>query len=451
MTDLRSLWNYGTLPTALVRYLAVVSIAGPMLAFAFLATGSGALIGAQVEAAIVLIGLAAIAEHFPVHLTHKTNANLATAVYLAMVMVLPLASCPLAALIGVTLGQAWRLTRSQSGGIAEPVFNIGQTAIYVSAAAFILGAAGMEQSALHSNSPAMVICAMVALLVMHATNTALVAGAASRQLNSPMLRVWLTNLRVDLVPVAAMGLVGICAAVLAVQNPFLVPALAIPAWLIHRAISENVLLHERIHASLEALVEIVELRDPYTAGHSRRVAVSAGLIARELGLTAEEQDEIVSAGRVHDVGKIGISAETLSKPGKLTDVQWNEMQQHPVMGAEVLAQFGAWPSGIRLVRGHHESWNGAGYPDRLAGTQIPFGARILAVADTFDALTSDRPYRFGKSGEDALTILAAGSGTQWDPRVVTAMTAILERDPALIPRGHMVPSADEGEEVRQAG
>src|SRR4029078_11281721 len=106
-----------------------------------------------------------------------------------------------------------------------------------------------------------------------------------------------------------------------------------------------------------------------------------------LGLTAEEADAIEDAGKVHDLGKVAIDPAILLKPGKLTEDEWAEMKLHPVYGADVLARFASYRSGIPLVRNHHESWDGSGYPDGLRGTEIPLGARILAAADTFDALT----------------------------------------------------------------
>ena len=140
-----------------------------------------------------------------------------------------------------------------------------------------------------------------------------------------------------------------------------------------------------------------------------------------LGLTTEEADEIESAGRVHDLGKVAIDPGILSNPGKLSPSEWQEMCEHPGLGATVIAKFNAFQHGHPLVRHHHERWDGAGYPDGLAGEAIPRGARILAVADTFDALTSDRPYRAGMSVEQALRILRQGAGEQWDAEIVEAL------------------------------
>jgi HD-GYP domain-containing protein (c-di-GMP phosphodiesterase class II) len=154
-------------------------------------------------------------------------------------------------------------------------------------------------------------------------------------------------------------------------------------------------------------------------------------------LTAEEADAIEDAGNVHDLGKVAIDPAVLLKPGKLTDPEWEEMKRHPVYGAEVLSRFASYRSGIPLVRGHHESWDGTGYPDGIRGTEIPLGARILAVADTFDALTSDRPYRPGMGLDRAVGILRDGAGSQWDPEIVAALLRVLDaRSDAVAPNSN---------------
>jgi HD-GYP domain-containing protein (c-di-GMP phosphodiesterase class II) len=213
----------------------------------------------------------------------------------------------------------------------------------------------------------------------------------------------------------------------------LLPVLGLPVHLVHRAQQQAVQLNEDTRDALASLVEVVELRDPYTAGHSRRVAELARALALQLGLTHEEADAIESAGRVHDIGKVAIDPTVLTKPGKLDDAEWAEMKRHPGYGADVVARFAAYPEGFRLVRHHHEAWDGTGYPDRIAGEAIPFGARILAVADTFDALTSDRPYRKGMGLDRALTILQEGADRQWDARIVAALVAHLRAADRVAP------------------
>lgn len=170
---------------------------------------------------------------------------------------------------------------------------------------------------------------------------------------------------------------------------------------------------------LQQLATTLEARDPATQGHSRRVARHAAAIAKALGLPDDEVAKIRVGAALHDVGKISTPVSLLNKPGKLTDEEFAVIQQHPVVGAEAVASLGDNEL-VGIVRHHHERIDGRGYPDGLKGDEIPLGARIVAVADTFDAVTSPRPYRSAKRHRDALLVLDAVAGTQLDADVVRA-------------------------------
>ena len=170
---------------------------------------------------------------------------------------------------------------------------------------------------------------------------------------------------------------------------------------------------------LEQLSASLEARDPYTHGHSRRVTRYAEAIARGMGLPRDEVARIRTAAAVHDVGKIHTPREVLNKPGRLSDEEFAAVKRHPGEGAEMVAALGD-DALTAMVRHHHERLDGRGYPDGLAGDAIPLGARIIAVADTFDAITSTRPYRPGAAHKKALDILAKEAGTQLDPGAVAA-------------------------------
>jgi putative nucleotidyltransferase with HDIG domain len=170
---------------------------------------------------------------------------------------------------------------------------------------------------------------------------------------------------------------------------------------------------------LERLSGALEARDAYTHGHSRRVTRHAFRIARQLGLSEEAAARIRTAAAVHDVGKVETPRDVLNKPGRLTDEEFAVIKRHPVDGAEMVAVLGDEEL-TAIVRHHHERLDGGGYPDGLVGGHIPLGARVIAVADTFDALTSNRPYRPGCRHKKALDILRKEAGTQLDPDVVAA-------------------------------
>lgn len=171
------------------------------------------------------------------------------------------------------------------------------------------------------------------------------------------------------------------------------------------------------------LAAALDARDRYTAGHSTRVAEYAVMIGREVGLAESEVSLLRKSALLHDIGKIGIRDEVLLKDGKLTDEEFEVIKKHPVIGESILQKIQpelTMQPILPGVRTHHERYDGKGYPDGLRGEQIPLFGRILAVADAYDAMTSDRPYRAGMTQNMALSILKRGKGTQWDPQFVDA-------------------------------
>lgn len=172
-------------------------------------------------------------------------------------------------------------------------------------------------------------------------------------------------------------------------------------------------------ARLRGLVTALETRVPGAGGHARRVAAQSRLVAGRLGLGPPEVARIECAARVHDVGKIIVSPELLEKPGPLTPGEYAEVQRHAVFGARLVASLEV-PAITAIVRHHHERIDGSGYPDRLRGAAIPLGARIVAVVDSYDALTTDRPYRAARPPQTALALLQEEAGRTLDSEVVAA-------------------------------
>src|SRR3954469_994345 len=197
-------------------------------------------------------------------------------------------------------------------------------------------------------------------------------------------------------------------------------------------------LEELFVAGVQSLSAALEAKDPYTRGHSERVAAYSVCLAREFGLSAELIRQIELGGRVHDIGKIGVREEVLNKTGPLTPEEYDHIMTHPVIGWRILAPLlGDAPRSLNIVRWHHERFDGKGLPDRLAGQGIPLEARIVAAADTLDAITSDRPYRTSEKGlPAAVEELVLNSGTQFDPDVISALASVTTRgDLRLIPKG----------------
>jgi HD-GYP domain-containing protein (c-di-GMP phosphodiesterase class II) len=176
-----------------------------------------------------------------------------------------------------------------------------------------------------------------------------------------------------------------------------------------------------------ALAQTLELRDPYTSGHADRVTDYALLLAEELKLSVPERQSLQLATPLHDIGKIGVSDLVLQKQSVLTPEEFEQMKTHPAKGAILLQSIPDLAGLVPIVRSHHERWDGAGYPDGLAGDQIPYLARIIAVADTFDALTFDTPYRVGMPLDVAFKEIREGAGTQFDPDCARAFLRLRSR------------------------
>jgi HD-GYP domain-containing protein (c-di-GMP phosphodiesterase class II) len=195
-------------------------------------------------------------------------------------------------------------------------------------------------------------------------------------------------------------------------------------------------LRDDTDKALEVLANTIEQRDIYTHQHSERVAAYVADIAARLNLPAPDAELIVSAAHVHDLGKIAIDNRILFKEGPLTDEERLQVNTHPAAGAELAGQSSMYGEGADIIRHHHERWDGTGYPDGLAGNAIPLGARIIAVADVYDAMTSDRPYRRALSHDIAVSELVRGSGTQFDARVLEAFLARPDNQgPVAMPSG----------------
>ncbi len=185
-------------------------------------------------------------------------------------------------------------------------------------------------------------------------------------------------------------------------------------------------------ATLEALVNALEAKDPFIRGHSARVADLAAMIASELGQSDEQVEQVRMAGRLHDIGKIGIREEILAKQGPLTTDEYEQVKQHVVIGSQILAPLSHLGDIIAFVRSHHERWDGQGYPDQLRGEVIPLGARVLGAAEIFDALTTARPYQEKMPPDVAVERMRDLSGSVLDPDVYRALEAAVRRRQALV-------------------
>jgi len=185
-------------------------------------------------------------------------------------------------------------------------------------------------------------------------------------------------------------------------------------------------------ATLEALVNALEAKDPYMRGHSARVADLSATIAHELGIPEEDVEHVRVAGRLHDIGKIGTRESVLNKQGALTPEEFEHVKQHVIIGSQILAPLSHLGDIIPAVRHHHERWDGTGYPDGLRGEEIPMGGRIIGAAEVFDALSTSRAYQEKMSPEKAVERAADLAGTVLDPQVYEALASVVARRRTLV-------------------
>jgi HD superfamily phosphohydrolase YqeK len=236
---------------------------------------------------------------------------------------------------------------------------------------------------------------------------------------------------------AALGLV--IAALWTVMGPFAAALVLVPLFVARWAMGQFAEQQRAYAATMAALCQAVETKDFYTRGHSERVSRGAGMIARQIGMRADRAEAIKYAGMLHDVGKLGVPTKVLQKTGPLTEEEFAAIQLHPMRGLEIVREIGFLNEALAGIMHHHEKIDGTGYPMGFAGDEIPEFARIIAVADAFDSMTSTRSYREARRMSEAIDELRKGAGTQFDPALVEAFIAALHRDGWRLPERAQVP------------
>ena len=230
---------------------------------------------------------------------------------------------------------------------------------------------------------------------------------------------------------AALGL--IIASLWMVIHEFAAVLVLIPLYVARWAMGQFAEQQRAYSATMKALCQAVETKDYYTRGHGDRVSLGAVMIARQVSMGADRTEAIKFAGMLHDVGKLGVPTQVLQKTGPLTEDEYAAIQLHPMRGLEIVREIGFLNEALAGIMHHHERIDGRGYPMGFAGHEIPEFARIIAVADAFDSMTSTRSYREAKGLKEAVTELRKGMGTQFDPLMVDAFIAALDRDGWPVP------------------
>jgi putative nucleotidyltransferase with HDIG domain len=361
---------------------------------------------------IVLSMAVVVAYHFPIHLRVSSKVYMTGIVFFLMAVLLPLPFAITGAFLSTLAAEI--STRAATGNYpSDIVSTCARAAVIVSSGCVVAHLSFSGQFA-----PALCIAAAA---VMFATEFVTGPALLSPITGEGPYRVIVVTLKEGGLIEASQLLIGVLGVFAAQRQIWSLALLVLPTALVYHSFKRVKELDDGTRQMLESVADTVDLRDPYTGGHSRRVTEFVAGILKELGKEGPEVDLTMWAARVHDIGKIAVPDGILNKPGALTDEEREVMESHSEKGAEFLGRYPQFARGVEIVRHHHERWDGKGYPHQLKGLEIPFGSRIIAVADSFDAMTSDRPYRPGMSVERASAILREGRGIQWESSAVDAL------------------------------
>ncbi|MFL5577320.1 MAG: HD-GYP domain-containing protein [Gemmatimonadaceae bacterium] len=369
-------------------------------------------------AAIYLAAFGVVAELLSYRMPQGGDGSIALIPYLACAQIAPDWTAVAAIGLSQVLVQLfWRRP------VVKGVFNTAQCVLSISLAILAYRAAGGTpigaEASPWSSALANTPMVLVALSVFVLTNTSTVSAAIAISQGASFGTVWRENtLGTVVYTLFAGSLSYLLAGVQATWGPVGAGLLLVPLVGFRQFYKTTLQLQQTNRELLELMVKAIEARDPYTSGHSRRVADAATVIARGIGLTAPQVERVRIAALLHDIGKIDeIYAPILRKEGKLTEEEWAMMKTHPIKSAELVSTLSDLRDIVGPVRHHHEHWDGHGYPDGLAGEDIPLGARIITFADTMDALMTDRPYRRALGEAEVRAEFVKNCGTQFDPTI----------------------------------
>ena len=376
---------------------------------------------------ILLVVVDFLAEIYEVELIPERRTSVAVAVGAAAVFIggapLGIATLCVGSLAAEILLRRNKLAQGPGKFFTYVGFNLGQLVISVTAAGLVFEAMGGAPPPYASGTD--FIPLVVAFLTYVIVNTSLVAMIIHLTEGvrfTYLLRFDLRHLHVQFL---TLGVLAILMAIVYPLSPWYVLLVGSPLMVVQISIRSYARLRQQAKEAFERITRIVGERDFYTGTHSANVAELAVKLTRKLRLPDEVVDQVEAAARVHDLGKIAIPDSILLKPGKLTAEEWALVKRHPVVGAELLQGLEIYEEIADVVRHEHEHWDGGGYPDGLSGEKIPLGSRIIAVADVWSALTTDRPYRPAYTADEARTILKAMAEKELDPKLVDLFLTVV--------------------------
>lgn len=372
-------------------------------------------------AALLLV--ATVGKIRPAHLRAKVKITVDDAATFAAALLLGPFLSMLIAAVSALVGLQLRNRMS----LHNRAFNAAASSLSTGAAAAVyLTLAGGDRTIV--GTPVAVV---VAAAAKYLTDAALVDGVAALQLRRNPLASWWPAHRPHIAQEAALLTLGALAAIAASAHPWALLLFLVPMAIILVTLDQSTRMRQQTRAAIVQLADLIDLRDKYTYGHSQRVADLAERIARYLKLPRTQIELVREAARLHDIGKIGTADNVLQKQGSLEADELAHMRLHAEQGQKFLAQLPDFWEGAALVGAHHERPDGQGYPRGLRGSEVPFEVSIIAVADAYDAMATDRPYRAAMEWDAIRRQLVSGRDTQWHARAVDALLEILEREPKV--------------------
>jgi putative nucleotidyltransferase with HDIG domain len=378
---------------------------------------------------LIMSALAIIAETFMVKIPGIGGVSVAFAISFATIISEGPLSAVLVSAIGITFCRPYiddvGYMHIFNMPLFKSIFNISQNIIYTGLSAGVYIFLHGRFYYLGEIDPVSSIGAMITFLFI---NTLLMTLLIQNLSGGKFLNIWTENFRGMIVSVAAVGLLGIIIA--KAHDSYGVGAIVmffIPLMLSRYSFKLYADMKKNYYDTVKALINAIEAKDPYTSGHAARVGKYAVAIAEEMNLKPSQVDTIRNAALLHDIGKIGVNDNVLNKKGKLTDDEFDIIKSHPYVGYDIIKDIGFLNHIKDIVKHHHERWDGMGYPDGLFGKELPLETTILTVADSFDAMVTDRPYRKALAVETALKEIIDNSGTQFNPDIVGISVKVLKK------------------------
>lgn len=365
---------------------------------------------------VVFLLLIVLSDSFPVTLPRGGSVTVSFAVNAASILLFQ----PLIVIAIAVARDIYLLLKGNNQ--TKHLFNISQVSVSTGCAALVYRYLTPAAADFSFNHIPAFIASMVILFLLNHTFVTLILALVE---NEKPYTIWLVNIKWCTLTFLSMAPLGALIAVIYINIDFWgLVIFLLPLILARHSFQSYMNIRQTFLDTIKSLSLAIDAKDPYTRGHSSRVADYVVSLAHELKWPEDKVEFLQYIALIHDVGKVTVPEDILKKEGLLSQDEYRVMKTHSAAGADVIRDVNYFAAGSNIIRHHHERWDGKGYPDQIRGEDIPEGARLMAVADAFDAMTSDRPYRKALPSSAALKELKSCAGTQFDPKVVNAFVRI---------------------------